>query len=95
MKIELTNGKTVEFDEVAARARVHQNFDDLSNLLEQAMAVCLLGAAESKEDVKHSVFTLSTPSFEFGSLANELARHIRNIRYWRDDYPLDGSNPWQ
>ena len=94
MRIELTNGKSVEFDEIASRARVHANFKELEDLLERVMAVALVAQAESDKDVKDSYFSLSTPRHEFLGIANAAAQHLRNIKYWYDDYPLDGSNPW-
>ncbi len=94
MRIELNNGETAEFDEVAARARVHESFTELKVLLEQVLAIALVAQEEAKQDVKKSYYALSCPHFEFGTLANEAARHIRNITFWRDDYPLDGTNPW-
>ncbi len=94
MQIELNNGKTVEFDEIAARARVHATFTELSGLLEQLMAVALIAEQECHKDVKDSHYEVSAPHYEFHNLAEEMARHIRNIKYWFDDYPLDGGNPW-
>lgn len=95
MQIELNNGKTVEFDEIEARARIHKHFDALEVCLRALHELALEAKTQADKDVKDSYYTLSSPHYEFLNLANEAKRHIRNIEFWREeDYPLDGTNPW-